>query len=160
MAVLAGFDVIQLAGQVQGLRHERDAATVDEGVQQLAAHPALAELRAIGQHALQYGQIVFLPQGVLELVECVLQRPDRRLVPCRQHLQLDVPFLVDTIADTVGAMYSGMPNRLYLIDTDGRVAFKSGRGPFGFKPSELEQALIWYLAERQPAAPTAHEEPR
>jgi hypothetical protein len=67
---------------------------------------------------------------------------------CRQHLQLDLPFLVDTVTDTVGATYSGMPNRLYLIDQQGRVAFKSGRGPFGFKPGELEQALIWMLAEQ------------
>jgi hypothetical protein len=66
---------------------------------------------------------------------------------CRNHLQLDVPFLVDTVADTVGATYSGMPNRFYLIDREGRIAFKSGRGPFGFKPGELEQSLIWLLTD-------------
>lgn len=66
---------------------------------------------------------------------------------CRQHLQLSLPFLVDTVADTAGTAYSGMPNRLYLIDRSGRVAFKSGRGPFGFKPAELEQALLWCLSE-------------
>lgn len=65
---------------------------------------------------------------------------------CRDYLQLDLPFLVDNVNDTVGATYSGMPNRFYLIDREGRVAFKSGRGPFGFKPGELEQALIWLLA--------------
>ncbi len=68
---------------------------------------------------------------------------------CRQFLQLGVPMLVDTVQDTVGTTYSGMPNRLYLIDRQGRVAFKSGRGPFGFKPGELEQALIWNLAQEQ-----------
>jgi hypothetical protein len=67
---------------------------------------------------------------------------------CQQHLQLNLPFLVDTVADTVGTFYSGMPNRFYLIDQEGRVAFKSGRGPFGFKPGELEQALIWLLNEQ------------
>ncbi|MHB8865755.1 MAG: deiodinase family protein [Pirellulaceae bacterium] len=66
---------------------------------------------------------------------------------CQQHLKLNLPFLVDTVADTVGTAYSGMPNRFYLIDQEGRVAFKSGRGPFGFKPGELEQALIWLLHE-------------
>ena len=49
-----------------------------------------------------------------------------------------MPMLVDTIDDTVGARYSGMPSRLYLIDQRGQVAYKSGRGPFGFKPAELE----------------------
>jgi hypothetical protein len=58
---------------------------------------------------------------------------------------LDLPFLVDHVDDRVGATYSGMPNRLYLIDREGRVAFKSGRGPFGFKPRELEQALVLLL---------------
>jgi hypothetical protein len=38
-----------------------------------------------------------------------------------------------------------MPNRLYLIDRDGKVAFKNGRGPFGFHPRQLEQALVLLL---------------
>jgi hypothetical protein len=72
---------------------------------------------------------------------------------CRQHLELDIPFVVDSVDDAVGARYSGMPNRLYLIDREGRVAFKSGRGPFGFHPGELEQALVVLLAESQNATP-------
>ena len=52
------------------------------------------------------------------------------------------PMLVDTIDDAVGARYSGMPSRLYLIDGEGKVAYKSGRGPFGFKPAELEHSLV------------------
>jgi hypothetical protein len=66
---------------------------------------------------------------------------------CRERLALGIPFLVDTIDDAVGARYSGMPSRLYLIDREGRIAFKSGRGPFGFRPAELEQALVLLLAE-------------
>ena len=53
--------------------------------------------------------------------------------------------LVDTIDDAVGGPYSGMPSRLYLIDREGKVAYKSGRGPFGFKPAELEHSLILLL---------------
>lgn len=64
---------------------------------------------------------------------------------CQQHLSINIPFLVDTIDDQVGAMYSGMPNRLYLIDTQGKIAFKNGRGPFGFHPRQLEQALLLLL---------------
>ena len=48
---------------------------------------------------------------------------------------------MDDIRDTVGHLYSGMPSRLYLIDRAGRIAYQSGRGPFGFKPAELEQAI-------------------
>jgi thiol-disulfide isomerase/thioredoxin len=66
---------------------------------------------------------------------------------CSSRLGLEMPMLVDTIGDTVGARYSGMPSRLYLIDQHGRVAFKNGRGPFGFKPAELEHALILLLRD-------------
>lgn len=66
---------------------------------------------------------------------------------CQSRLSLSIPFLVDSVDDAVGAQYSGMPNRLYLIDTEGRIAFKNGRGPFGFHPQELEQALVLLLAE-------------
>ena len=64
---------------------------------------------------------------------------------CGKTLQFGFPMLVDSIDDAVGARYSGMPARLYLIDRDGKVAYKSGRGPFGFKPAELEQSLILLL---------------
>lgn len=64
---------------------------------------------------------------------------------CQQRLEVEIPFLVDTINDQVGATYSGMPNRLYLIDAEGKIAFKNGRGPFGFHPRQLEQALVLLL---------------
>jgi peroxiredoxin len=75
---------------------------------------------------------------------------------CAKRLDLGFPMLVDTIDDAVGARYSGMPSRLYLIDRDGKVAYKSGRGPFGFKPAELEQSLVLLLQETaSPAARSA-----
>jgi thiol-disulfide isomerase/thioredoxin len=67
---------------------------------------------------------------------------------CKRKLDFDMPFLVDTIGDRVGAAYSGMPSRLYVIAPDGTVAYKSGRGPFGFKPGEMEQALIMTLLDQ------------
>ena len=67
---------------------------------------------------------------------------------CGAKLGLGFPMLVDTIDDAVGARYSGMPSRLYLIDAEGKVAYKSGRGPFGFKPAQLEQSLILLLQDR------------
>ncbi len=61
---------------------------------------------------------------------------------CSAKLNPSMPLLVDDINDTVGNAYSGMPARLYVIDTNGIVAYKSGRGPFGFKPEEMEQSLL------------------
>ncbi len=66
---------------------------------------------------------------------------------CAAKLNPSMPLLVDDIGDTVGNAYSGMPARLYVIDTKGKVAYKSGRGPFGFKPEEMEQALLMLLLD-------------
>lgn len=67
---------------------------------------------------------------------------------CQKHLDISVPMLVDTIDDQAGSAYSGMPNRLYVIDTEGKIAFKNARGPFGFAPRQLEQALVLLLNDR------------
>jgi len=64
-----------------------------------------------------------------------------------QKLNPTLPVVVDDVSDEVGHAYSGMPARLYLIDSAGKVAYKSGRGPFGFKVGELEQALVMALVE-------------
>ncbi len=64
---------------------------------------------------------------------------------CDKLLGQSFPLLVDTIDDAVGSRYSGMPGRFYLIDSEGKIAFKSGRGPFGFKPDELETSLVLML---------------
>jgi iodothyronine deiodinase-like protein len=65
---------------------------------------------------------------------------------CCSSLAMSIPLLVDGIRNKVEQAYSGFPDRLYLIDTEGRVAYKGGRGPFGFKPEEMEQALALLLA--------------
>ena len=49
--------------------------------------------------------------------------------------------------DRVGHAFSGMPDRLYVIDRSGRVAYQGGRGPFGFRPGELEQAVVLTLVD-------------
>src|SRR5262249_419857 len=73
---------------------------------------------------------------------------------CCTALKMTIPLLVDGVDDAVGQAYSGMPDRLYLIDKYGRVAYKGGRGPFGFKPGELEHAIIMNLLESPPTRVT------
>jgi hypothetical protein len=65
--------------------------------------------------------------------------------------------MVDEMDDRVGRAYSGMPDRMYLIDRKGRIAYKGGRGPFGFKPGELEQALVMLLVDQTPSPPQTTE---
>ena len=49
--------------------------------------------------------------------------------------------LVDDITNTANACYAAWPERLYVIDTDGRIAYKGGMGPFEFDTDELEDFL-------------------
>lgn len=72
---------------------------------------------------------------------------------CHRLLKPAMPLLIDEINDAVGNMYSGMPARLYVIDREGRVAYKSGRGPFGFKAGEMEQALVMTLLDQSAKRP-------
>lgn len=71
-----------------------------------------------------------------------------------QKLKPNMPVVVDEIEDTAGNLYSGMPGRYYVIDPHGKVAYKSGRGPFGFKTGELEQAVVMSLLETTPVKET------
>jgi len=60
---------------------------------------------------------------------------------CVLTMKLSIPTLIDDMANTVDLAYAALPDRLYLIDAAGRVAFKSGQGPWGFKPDDLEAAI-------------------
>ena len=64
---------------------------------------------------------------------------------CMVKMALEMPAVVDEMDDAVAAAYAGMPERLYLIGRDGRVAFKSGVGPMFFRPAEWEVAIERYL---------------
>lgn len=60
---------------------------------------------------------------------------------CVRKLGIKFPALVDGFDNTVEKAYTGWPDRIYVIDQNGRVAYKSKPGPFGFRPAELQQAL-------------------
>src|SRR5215510_15972249 len=60
---------------------------------------------------------------------------------CVTKLGIKLPAIVDRFDDAVERTYTGWPDRLYLIDRDGRIVYKSRPGPFGFKPADLEAAL-------------------
>ena len=60
---------------------------------------------------------------------------------CATALRLAMPMAVDGVDNAVTSAYGGWPDRLYLIGRDGRVAFQGERGPDGFKPDELAEAI-------------------
>lgn len=60
---------------------------------------------------------------------------------CVRDLGIEFTALVDDTDDRVERDYTGWPDRLYVIDYDGRIAYKSAAGPFGFEPEEVGAAL-------------------
>jgi hypothetical protein len=58
-----------------------------------------------------------------------------------EKMGVKTPTLVDGIENTAMACYAAWPERIYVIDTDGTIAYKGGMGPFGFEPEEVEELL-------------------
>jgi hypothetical protein len=69
---------------------------------------------------------------------------------CMVKMALEMPAAVDEMDDAVAKAYGAMPERLYLIGEDGRVAYKGGVGPMFFRPAEWEQAIETHLTEAAP----------
>lgn len=65
---------------------------------------------------------------------------------CEVALQYGIKTYVDEIDNAVSEAYASMPDRLYLVGTDGRIAYAGGKGPFGFKPGELKDSMDEHLA--------------
>lgn len=60
---------------------------------------------------------------------------------CSTKLEIKFPVLLDTLDNKTCTDYTAFPDRLYIIGTDGKIAYKSGPGPFGFKPKEITTEL-------------------
>lgn len=61
---------------------------------------------------------------------------------CVRKLGIKFPAVLDEFGNSTEHAYTGWPDRLYLIDAQGKVAYKSKAGPFGFKPEEMKAALL------------------
>ena len=64
---------------------------------------------------------------------------------CVRKLNIRIPALLDTFDNATERAYTGWPDRLYVIDKEGRVVFKSRPGPFGFHPADVRKALASLL---------------
>ncbi len=70
---------------------------------------------------------------------------------CVVKLAVKMPALLDGIDNRTERAYTGWPDRMYIIGTDGRIRYKSEPGPYGFSTSELESALERLLASTSPS---------
>ena len=60
---------------------------------------------------------------------------------CVRKLGIKIPAVLDEFGNSTETSYTAWPDRLYLIDRQGKVAYKSKPGPFGFKADELAVAI-------------------
>lgn len=74
---------------------------------------------------------------------------------CVAKLGIEFPAVVDGLDNATERAYTGWPERLYVVGSDGRIEFKSGPGPYGFKPEEVAQTL-----RRMVPGPSADAQPR
>ncbi len=80
----------------------------------------------------------------MPVVEDPVTLAERRAVAqkCMAEIALGpIPALIDDMNNSVNKSYEAWPDRLYLIGKNGKIVYKGGPGPFGFKPDELEGAI-------------------
>jgi hypothetical protein len=70
-----------------------------------------------------------------------LDERSRTATVCVGTLKLKLPVVVDRDDNAVNKTYAGWPNRLVVIDTEGKLAYISEPGPRGFKPADVADWL-------------------
>jgi hypothetical protein len=70
--------------------------------------------------------------------------PEERLALARRtqaELRFPFPLLIDGLDDAVNRAYAAWPERLYVVDVDGTIVYRGGKGPMDFDPEELASVL-------------------
>jgi len=60
-----------------------------------------------------------------------------------------IPTVVDGLDDRANLAYEAWPDRLLLLDREGRVAWRSPPGPYGFDLEELATAITEELRRQR-----------
>jgi len=67
-----------------------------------------------------------------------------------------LPFGIDDMSNAANDAYAAWPERIYIIDESGHIAYRGGIGPFNYKPAEAREWLAARYGtvkhEAQPAA--------
>jgi hypothetical protein len=85
-------------------------------------------------------------EGVLFRQHQSYQEREEVAQTCSLDLHMAIPVLVEEMDNGTDEAYGAAPERLYLIGTDGKVAYKGGAGPHFFDLDEWEQAIEACLA--------------
>ena len=60
---------------------------------------------------------------------------------CMLRYNFSFPMLLDNMENEAEEKYISWPDRLYLIDSDGKIAYQGGMGPLYFDVEEFEEAV-------------------
>jgi len=60
-----------------------------------------------------------------------------------KRFKFTLPFGIDDMSNAANDAYAAWPERIYIIDESGRIAYRGGIGPFNYKP---EEARDWLAA--------------
>ena len=63
--------------------------------------------------------------------------------------KMTIPTLVDTMTPSSGQTYEAWPNRIYVIDKEGKIVQRGPKGPRGVTPRAGEKALRDLLGKPQ-----------
>lgn len=67
-------------------------------------------------------------------------------------MDIETPTLVDDISNTANACYAAWPERIYVVDSAGKIVYKGGMGPFYFDPEDLDRFLADFLSDKATGA--------
>lgn len=65
---------------------------------------------------------------------------------CATALNISMPTVLDKIDDRTAIAYGAFPDRIYIVNTNGKIAYKGRPGPAGFDVPEAVEALDIALA--------------
>lgn len=60
---------------------------------------------------------------------------------CMLRFNFSFPMVLDNMTNEVEGKFKAMPERLYMLDANGRVTWKCGLGPHLFDPDGFEEAV-------------------
>ncbi|MGJ8655968.1 MAG: deiodinase-like protein [Akkermansiaceae bacterium] len=67
---------------------------------------------------------------------------------CSAVSPLKVPVLVDTMDEAATKAYSALPERFFILGTEGKMVYSGKRGPHGIDLDALEKSLIEYTGKK------------
>ncbi|MDP6707601.1 MAG: hypothetical protein QF893_14750 [Alphaproteobacteria bacterium] len=89
-----------------------------------------------------------LDEGVVHAAPTTIEERAALAEVCVLNLNFQMPMLLDDMTDTVDGLYNALPERLYVIDADGIVRFKTVAGSHGFDPEAWAEAVAAEVARQ------------